>query len=125
MDFATEIFKMAGALVGVLIIMGMTLWVAKQIIGQQRINGGTTELRLLGGLRLGPGKAVVLVDLAGEILVLGSTSKELTLLTRVNDPHRVERLRPQAGVSFAGLNGWLGSWWTMPTSKRSKIMPEA
>ncbi|MEC4673212.1 MAG: flagellar biosynthetic protein FliO [Nitrospirota bacterium] len=118
-----EAFKMAGALVVVLMIMGVTLWVAKQILGQQRGNGGTPELQLLGGLRLGPGKSVVLVDIAGEVLVLGSTSKELTLLTRVNDPDRVNRLRPQAAASFPRLNALSGNWWGMATSKRSGVMP--
>lgn len=124
MDLATEALKMAGALVGVLIIMGGTLWLAKHMLGQHGANGGAPELRLLGGLRLGPGKAVVLIDLAGEILVLGSTSKELTLLTRVSDPARVERLRPQSTDNFSRLNVWSGNWLRMPTMKRSGVMPE-
>ena len=124
MDLAMEAFKMAGALVVVLMIMGGALWVAKQILGQQRGNAGTPELQFLGGLRLGPGKSVVLVDIAGEVLVLGATSKELTLLTRVNDPDRVNRLRPQASVSFPRLHAWSGSWWGMTMSKRSEVTPE-
>lgn len=125
MDITSEALKMAGALVVVLLLMGGALWVVKWILGQQRMHGGTPQLRLLGGLRLGPGKAVVLVDIAGEVLVLGSTSKELTLLTCVKDPDRVDRLRPPATAGFPILNALSGNWWTTTPHKRSGVIPEA
>jgi len=124
MDLTSEALKMAGALVVVLLLMGAALWVVKWVLGQQRIHGGTPELRLLGGLRLGPGKAVLLVDLAGEVMVLGSTSKELTLLTCVKDQNRVERLRPRLAGGFPGLNAISGSRWSTMFQKQSAVRPD-
>ena len=91
MDFATEALKMTGALITVLIVMGGVAVLVKRFLGNQGGIGGAPALRLMGGLRLGPGKSVILVELAGEVLVLGSTAKELTLLTRVDDLRHGER----------------------------------
>ena len=124
MDLTSEVLKMAGALVVVLLLMGGALWVVKWVLGQQRVHGGTPDLRLLGGLRLGPGKAVLLIDIAGEVLVLGSTSKELTLLTCVKDRERVERLRPRSTRGFPGLNALPGNWWATTLPKRPGVIPE-
>ncbi|MDT7041908.1 flagellar biosynthetic protein FliO [Candidatus Nitronereus thalassa] len=104
MDFATEAIKMAGALIAVLLLMAGAALVVKRFLGDQRAIGGGPALRLMGGLRLGPGKSVVLVELAGEVLVLGSTAKELTLLTRVDDPRRIEQLRPGTGLGLPSLS---------------------
>ena len=125
MDLTAEALKMAGALVVVLLLMGGALWVVKWFLGHQQTQVGTPELRLLGGLRLGPGKAVMLVDIAGEVLVLGATSKELTLLTSVKEADRVERLTPKSTGTFAGLNTLAGGWWTSTLPKRPGVIPEA
>ncbi len=93
----------------------------KRFMGDQGIVGGGPAIRLMGGLRLGPGKSVVLVELAGEVLVLGSTSKELTLLTRIEDAHRIELLRPSSGVTFPKF----GRWFATELSKKQAAVREA
>lgn len=118
MDFATEALKMTGALIAVLLLMGGAAVVVKRFLGDQR-SGGAPALRLMGGLRLGPGKSVILVELAGEVLVLGATAKELTLLTRVDDPHRIEQLRP-AGLGFPTL-----PWSTVLRKAKARVACEA
>lgn len=115
MDFATEALKMTGALITVLVLMGGAAILVKRFLGDQRGIGGAPALRLMGGLRLGPGKSVILVELAGEVLVLGSTAKELTLLTRVDDPHRIEQLRP-AGLTLPSL-----PWSTVFMKEKSRV----
>jgi len=108
MDFAAEALKMAGALVVVLILMGGALLVLKKVIGEQPAFGG--GMRLLGGLRLGPGKSIILVEVADEVLVLGATARELTLLARVEDPERVKRLRSASSWSPPKFGSWARAW---------------
>lgn len=120
MDFATEALKMTGALITVIVLMAGTAMLVKRYVGLQRGIGGAPALRLMGGLRLGPGKSVILVELAGEVLVLGSTAKELTLLTRVEDPQRIEQLRPGMGVSLPHL-----PWSTIFAKEKARMVPES
>ena len=101
MDFTGEAFKMAGSLAIVVVLMLGALVVIKRIMGEGPTGIGGPVMRSLGGLRLGPGKSIVLVEVAGEVLVLGATSKELTLLTRVEDPHRIQQLRPSGGQKLS------------------------
>ena len=108
MDFAGEAFKMAGSLAIVVVLMLGALVVLKRLMGEGPTGIGGPVMRSLGGLRLGPGKSIVLVEVAGEVLVLGATSKELTLLTRVEDPHRIQQLRPMGGQKLP--------WWSRTTS---------
>lgn len=119
MDFATEAMKMTGALIVVLMVMGCVALLVKRFLGDQGGIGGASALRLMGGLRLGPGKSVILVELAGEVLVLGATAKELTLLTRVDDPHRIEMLRPGVGMGLPSL-----PWATMLTKAKARVACE-
>ncbi|GEM_PF-2779286 len=120
MDFATEALKMTGALITVLMVMGGVAVLVKRFLGNQGGIGGAPALRLMGGLRLGPGKSVILVELAGEVLVLGATAKELTLLTRVDDPHRIEQLRPRGGIGLPSL-----PWSTMLMKAKARVACES
>jgi len=120
MDFATEALKMTGALIIVLMVMGGVAALVKRFVVDQGGVGGAPALRLMGGLRLGPGKSVILVELAGEVLVLGATAKELTLLTRIDDPHRIEQLRPGTGIGLPSL-----PWATMLRKAKTRMACEA
>ena len=117
MDFASEVYKMAGSLAIVVVLMLGALVVLKRLMGEGPAGMGGPMIRTLGGLRLGPGKSIVLVEVAGEVLVLGATSKELTLLTRIEDSHRVQQLRPVGGQKLP--------WWSRQTGmeERHASMP--
>ncbi|MGB0909859.1 MAG: flagellar biosynthetic protein FliO [Nitrospirales bacterium] len=103
MDFADQALKMAGALgVVVTLLLGGT-FLLKRFMGENPTHLGQSILRLVGGLRLGQGKAIMLVEVAGEVLVIGSTTRDLTLLTRVTDTARVEQLRETSSQAVGGL----------------------
>ena len=70
-------------------------------------------MRVLGGLRVGTGKQIMLVDVAGEVLVLGTTAREMTLLTKITDEERASRMRSLANP-VAGRIGALV--WSMGTA---------
>lgn len=97
MDLAGEAVKMAGALAVVVALMFGVYMIVTRFMGNGLPGQHGPVLYLLGGLRLGPGKSIMLVEVAEEVLVLGATTRELTLLTRIEDPQRVAQLRPTGG----------------------------
>ena len=48
------------------------VFVLKRVLGDSPFYGAKSMLQMLGGLRLGQGKAIMLVEVAGEVLVLFS-----------------------------------------------------
>jgi len=49
-------------------------------------------VRVLGTSFLGPKKSIALVEVAGEVLVLGIASDNISLLSRIDDEDKIERL---------------------------------
>ncbi len=110
MDLTQEALKMAGALaLVVMILLGGLAWI-RRTFGETPGVGGEPLMRILGGLRIGTGKQIMLVDVAGEILVLGTTAREMTLLTKVTDPDRTNRVRMLANPVVGRLGTWMAHW---------------
>ncbi len=119
MDLTHEALKMAGALaLVVLVLLGGLAWV-RRTFGESPGNGGEPLMRVLGGLRVGTGKQIMLVDVAGEVLVLGTTAKDLTLLTKITDENRASRVRLLANPIVGRIGTWLGQWSQKETGKNS------
>ncbi|UCD11194.1 MAG: flagellar biosynthetic protein FliO [Nitrospinaceae bacterium] len=49
-------------------------------------------MRVLGTSFLGPKKSIALVEVAGEVLVLGMANDNISLLSRIDDPEKIERI---------------------------------
>ncbi len=110
MDLTHEALKMAGALaLVVVVLLGGLAWV-RRTFGELPGKSGDAVMRILGGLRVGTGKQIMLVEIAGEILVLGTTARELTLLTTIVEADRIDRLRSIANPVVGRLGVWLGQW---------------
>lgn len=110
MDLTHEALKMAGALaLVVVVLLGGLAWV-RRTFGELPGKSGVPVMRVLGGLRVGTGKQIILVEIAGEVLVLGTTAREMTLLATIADADRIERLRSIAHPIAGGLGAWLGQW---------------
>lgn len=110
MDLTHEALKMAGALALVVLVLltGMA-WV-RRTFGESLGKDGEPVMRVLGGLRIGTGKQIVLVDVAGEVLVLGTTAKEMMLLTKITDEQRVKQVRLLSDPVAGRMGAWLGQW---------------
>ena len=121
MDFADEALKMAGALAMVVALLLGGLVVLKRFIGDSQGGTGSPLIRMLGGLRLGQGKTIMLVEVAGEILVLGTTPRNLTLLTCVDDIERVKQLRTLPERTFSRLGSWTSGLWNTPAERRPAL----
>ena len=117
MDLTHEALKMAGALaVVVLILLGGLAWV-RRTFGETPGIGGEPLMRVLGGLRVGTGKQIMLVDVAGEVLVLGTTAREMTLLTKITDEERTSRMRSLPNPVAGRIGAWFGQWAPTGTGK--------
>ncbi len=110
MDLTHEALKMAGALALVIcVLLGGLAWV-RRTFGESPAKGGEPLMRVLGGLRVGTGKQIMLLDVAGEVLVLGMTGKEMTLLTRITDEEKSRRVRELANPVVGRIGAWVGQW---------------
>jgi flagellar protein FliO/FliZ len=110
MDLTHEALKMAGALaLVVVVLLGGLAWV-RRTFGELPGKSGDAVMRILGGLRVGTGKQIMLIEIAGEILVLGTTAREMTLLTTIVEADRIDRLRSIANPVAGRLGVWLGQW---------------
>ena len=117
MDFTHEALKMAGALALVVcVLLGGLAWV-RRTFGETSGIGGDPLMRVLGGLRIGTGKQIMLVDIAGEVLVLGTTAREMTLLTKITDAEQTRRMRSLANPVAGRIGAWFGQWSQAGTEK--------
>lgn len=120
MDFGHEVMKMAGALAIVVVLLLVILVWVRKTFGEAGVASGEPVMRVIGGLRLGAGKQIVLVEVAGEVLVLGTTNRELTLLTRITDEQRMASLRTVTPPMLHTLDSWLATWKSGVTMSRKK-----
>ena len=110
MDLTHEALKMAGALALVILVLLCGLAWVRRTFGEIPGKGGEPLMRVLGGLRVGTGKQIMLVDVAGEVLVLGTTAREMTLLTKITDEERTSRVRSLANPIAGRIGSWVGQW---------------
>lgn len=110
MDLTHEALKMAGALALVVFVLLAGLAWVRRTFGESLGKDGEPIMRVLGGLRVGTGKQIMLVDVAGEVLVLGTTAREMMLLTKITDEKRVNQVRLLADPVAGRMGTWLGQW---------------
>ncbi len=118
MDLTHEALKMAGALALVVLVLLGGLALVRRMFGETSGLGGEPLMRVLGGLRVGAGKQVMVIDVAGEVLVLGTTAREMTLLTKITDQERASRMRSLANPVVGRIGMWLGQWGTTKSEKQ-------
>lgn len=87
-------------LVLVLGLMGISLYALKYFTRASKggKNGAFTPMKVLSTSFLGQKKNITIVDVAGEILVLGITQSSITFLTKIEEPQTKEELRKMNGA---------------------------
>ena len=100
-DFTGSIVEMLFSLGLVLAVMLAILWAVRKLMpGMAGMGGG---MRLLGRLSLGPRRFVALVEVAGEVLVLGVGGDGIRLLYKVEDPQALEEIRSVPQPAFKNI----------------------
>ncbi len=102
MDMWESIVRMVSALGIVLALILGLLALAKSTVGRRWFPtvSGTPLVRILGSGPLGSRKHVMVVAVAGEVFILGTTPTDLVPLGKVTDPEQITRLMANAGPSF-------------------------
>ena len=102
--------KMLSMLALVLGIMFLLFFGFKKYVLKNTMFGGGGKLvNVLGSGFLGPKKNIVLVEVAGEVLVLGMSQDNISLLTNITDPEKIEEIKSKGGKGGSGLNWNLGN----------------
>jgi flagellar protein FliO/FliZ len=101
-------WKMFYTLAIVLALMFLIVYVFKKVVLKNSVLGGNDKLiKVLSTGFLGPKKTIALVEVAGEVLVLGISDDNISLLTQIHDDERIEKIR-------AVNTGGIGKIWKRP-----------
>ena len=86
----------------------------KYVLKNTAFGGGNKLVNVLGTWFLGPKKNIALVEVAGEILVLGMSQDNITLLSSIIDEEKIEEIKNTSGKGKSGLG-----WKTAPVGDKS------
>jgi flagellar biosynthetic protein FliO len=99
--------KMFSSLALVLGVMFLVFYLFKKFVLKNGLMSGNTQaIKVLGTGVLGPRKSVSLVEVAGEILVLGISNDNISLLSKIEEEEKIEELKtaPSATISSVWKN---------------------
>lgn len=92
-DLWESLFRTLSALAIVLVLMGLAAVVARRLMGNRLGLVGVRPLvQVLASGYIAPRKAIALVSVAGEYLIVGTTATDLVPLGRVSDSTKVQEL---------------------------------
>ena len=77
----------------------------KYVLKNTAFGGGNKLVNVLGTWFLGPKKNIALVEVAGEVLVLGISQDSITLLSSITDEEKIEEIK-NAGGKGKSRRGW-------------------
>jgi flagellar protein FliO/FliZ len=69
----------------------------KYVLKNTAFGGGNKLVNVLGTWFLGPKKNIALVEVAGEVLVLGMSQENITLLSSIIDEEKIEEIKNASG----------------------------
>ena len=97
-----KMFSMLSLVLGVIFLLffGFKKFVLKNTV----FGGGEKLVNVLGSGFLGPKKNIVLVEVAGEVLVLGMSQDHIALLTNITDPEKIEEIKLSGRKGDSGLS---------------------
>ena len=102
-----KMFSMLAVVLGVMFLLFFGF--KKYVLKNTMFGGGEKLVNVLGSGFLGPKKNIVLVEVAGEVLVLGMSQDNISLLTNITDPEKIEEIKSKGGKGGRGLNWNPGS----------------
>ncbi|CAI2717977.1 Flagellar protein [Nitrospina watsonii] len=98
-DILSAGVKMAYTLALVLGVMFLLFHLFKKFVWKNGVFGSENKpIKVLSTGFLGPKKSIALVDVAGEILVLGIANENISLLANVEDPDQIDLIRGKKSV---------------------------
>jgi len=92
-DFIASLVKMISALAVVLGVMLAGLWAVRKFM--KKTGTGVDDeqkIRVLSTRYLGPKSSIMLLDVLGNVIVVGVTGSQISMLTTITDEESLERL---------------------------------
>ncbi len=89
-----SILKMISALAVTVGIMVVVIYLFKKIM--KKTGGGIDDgklIKILSTKYLGPKNSVMLIDVLGDIILIGISGSQISLLTKIVDPGSLEQLK--------------------------------
>ena len=102
-----KMFSMLAVVLGIMFLLFFGF--KKYVLKNTMFGGGEKLVNVLGSGFLAPKKNIVLVEVAGEVLVLGMSQDNISLLTNITDPEKIEEIKSKGGKGGSGLNWNLGN----------------
>jgi len=89
---AAKMILSLGAVLGVLLLL---IWLCKRMAGRRGSFHSDGQVRLLTTKSIAPRKYISLVGIGGQILVLGISEAQITLLDKIENQEFVEKIAAQ------------------------------
>jgi len=116
-DLFSASLKMAYTLIMVLGLIFVVFYLVKKFGLKNSVFGGEGKpIKVLSTGFLAPRKSIALVEVAGDVLILGIAHDRISLLGNVQDPEKIERIK-----SSLHKNGSGGRPAATPTPKEKQV----
>lgn len=97
-DLLSSGITMFSMLAVVLALMFFVFYLFKKFVLKNGLLGGNGKLvKVLGTGMIAPRKTIALVEVAGEVLILGISNDQITFLSAIRDEDKIEQIREGAG----------------------------
>jgi len=105
MEFVPSGIKMISMFAVVLGLMFLIFFgFKKYVLKNTAFGGGNKLVSVLGTWFLGPKKNISLVEVAGEVLVLGVSQDNITLLSSITSDEKIEEIKNEKNKGKSGMN---------------------
>jgi flagellar protein FliO/FliZ len=104
-EMLPSLLKMVGSLGIVLGGLLMTLWLVRRFVQSRPGRTSGQLIRVLASSTVGLKKNIALVEVPGQVLVLGMSGDRISLLTKIEDQESIRQIRgdlaARPGMPFA------------------------
>ena len=120
MELWESVVRMVSALGVVLALILGLLAIARSALGRRFLPiSGTPPIKILANSPIGSRKHVLLVAVAGEVLILGTTATDLVLLGKITEPGQLKHLLADPLTARPAPPGGAGSADHLPKDHRA------
>ncbi len=105
MDFSffSALLKMLFALAVVLGLLIGTVYFLKRFMTPMGGGDEGQAIRILASRSLGPKSSILVVDILGKVVALGVTGAQISVITELDDPSALDRLKSRGGAPASPL----------------------
>lgn len=126
LDLVSTTVKTFAMFALVLGLMFLVFYLFKRFVLKNTVFGGNDKLiQVLGTGFLGPKKNIVLVEVAGEVLVLGMSNDNISLLSQIQDKEKIEQIKAAAGKENPAGGLWPQRKPKLPTPEALPSAPRS